>query len=69
MGDNGHSQPCSRLPACIMAGELKILETNLNSEEIIKFYIVFLQILMRLWSKLPCFVLSFFIFRKQYSNG
>ena len=36
MGDNGHLQPCSRLPACIMARELKILETNLKFEEIIK---------------------------------
>ena len=24
MGDNGHIQPSSRLPACMMAGELKI---------------------------------------------
>ena len=35
MGDNGHLQPSSRLPACIMARELKILETNLKFEEII----------------------------------
>ena len=31
-----------------MAGELKLLESNLKSEEIINFYLVFLQILMRL---------------------
>ena len=30
MGDNGHLQISSRLPACIMAGELKMLETNLK---------------------------------------
>ena len=41
MGDNGHLQPSSHLPACIMAGELKILETNLKSEEIINFYLIF----------------------------
>ena len=41
MGDNGHLQPSSRLPECIMVGELKILETNLKSEEIINFYFVF----------------------------
>ena len=35
-------------PACIMAGEPKILETNLKSEEIINYYLVFLQILMHL---------------------
>ena len=46
MGDNGHLQPQHHLPACIMAGEPKILETNLNSEEIINIYFVFLQILM-----------------------
>ena len=46
MGDNGHLQPSSHLPECIIAGELKILETNLKSEEIINFYLVFLQILM-----------------------
>ena len=62
MGDNGDSQPCSHLPACIVAGQLKILG-------IINFYLVFLQILMRLWSKLPCFVFSFFISRKRFSNG
>ena len=28
MGNNGHLQPSSRFPACIMAGELKILETK-----------------------------------------
>ena len=48
MGDNGHLQPLSRLPACIMAREFKILETNLKSEEIINFFLIFLQILMRL---------------------
>ena len=37
MGDNGHFQPLSRLPICIMAGERKTLETNLKYEEIIKF--------------------------------
>ena len=37
MGDNGHLQPSSRLPACIIARELKILETNLKFEEIMKF--------------------------------
>ena len=47
MGDNAYLQPSSRFPACIMAGGLKILETNLKSEEIINFYLVFLQILMR----------------------
>ena len=52
-----------------MAGELKTLETNLKSEEIIYFYLVFLQILMRLWSKLPCFVVIFFISRKRFSIG
>ena len=52
-----------------MAGELKILKTNLKSEEIIKFYLIFLQISMRLSSKLPCFVLIFFISRKRYSIG
>ena len=31
-----------------MAGELKILETNLKSEEIINFYLVFLLISMHL---------------------
>ena len=41
MGVNGHLQPSSRLQARIMAGELKILETNLKSEEIINFYLVF----------------------------
>ena len=41
MGDNGHLQPWSRLPACIISGELKILKTNLKSEEIINFYLVF----------------------------
>ena len=41
MGDNGHFQPWSRLPPCIMAGEFKILETNLKSEEIINFYLIF----------------------------
>ena len=52
-----------------MAGELKILETNLKSEEIIKFYLVFLLISMRLSSKLLCFVLIFFISHKRYSIG
>ena len=52
-----------------MARVLKILETNLKSEEIIKFYLVFLEILIRLSSKLPCFVLIFFISRKRYSIG
>ena len=36
-GDNGYLQPWSHLPACIMAREIKILETNLKFEEIIKF--------------------------------
>ena len=36
-----HLQPWSRLPACIMAGELNILETNVKSEEIINFYLIF----------------------------
>ena len=40
---------------------LKILETNFKSEEIRKFYLVFLQISLHLSSKLPCFVLIFFI--------
>ena len=40
MGDNGHLQPSSRLPACI------IFETNLKPEEITKFYLILLQILM-----------------------
>ena len=44
MGDNEHVQPRSRLPACIMVRELKILETNLKFEENITFYLVFLQI-------------------------
>ena len=69
MGDNGHWQSWSRLPAYIMAGEFKLSETNLKSEKIINFYLVFLQILMRLWSKLPCFVVIFFISRKRYSIG
>ena len=47
----------------------KILETNLKSEEIIKFYLVSLQISMRLSSKLPCFVVIFFISLKRYSIG
>ena len=33
MGDNEHVQPSSSLPACVMARELKILETNLKIEE------------------------------------
>ena len=37
MGDNGHLQLWSRLPACIMAKEIKILETNLKFEEMLKF--------------------------------
>ena len=41
MGDNGHLQPWSCLLARIMAGELKILETNRKSEEIMNFYLVF----------------------------
>ena len=52
-----------------MVGVLKILETNLKSEEIIKFYLVFLEISMCLSSKLPCFVLIFFISHKWYSTG
>ena len=52
-----------------MVRVLKILETNLKSEEIINFYLVFLQISMRLSSRLPCFVLIFFISRKRYSIG
>ena len=46
-----------------MAGDLKILETNFKSEEIIKLYLIFLQ------SKLPCFVLVFFISHEWYSIG
>ena len=69
IGDNGHLQPWSHLPACIMAGELKISETNLKSEEIIKFYLAFLLFSMRLSLKLPCFVLIFFISHKRYSTG
>ena len=69
MGDNGHLQPWSRLPAFMMARVLKILETNLKSEEIINFYLVFLQISMRVSSRLPCFVLIFFISRKRFSIG
>ena len=41
MGDNGHLQPLSRFPGCKMAGELKILVTNLKSQEIINFYLIF----------------------------
>ena len=41
MGDNGHLQPSSRFPGCIMARELKILATNLQSQEIINFYLIF----------------------------
>ena len=52
-----------------MAGELKILETNIKSEEIIKFYLVFLLISMHLSSKLPCFVLILFISHKRYLIG
>ena len=52
-----------------MAGELKILETNVKSEEVIKFYLIFLLISMRLSSKLPCFVLILFLSSKRYSNG
>ena len=37
MGDNGHWQPWSCLPAFIMAGELKIFATNLKSEENMNF--------------------------------
>ena len=69
MGDNGHFQPRSHLPACKTARVLKILETNFKSGEIIKFYLVVLQISMRLSSKLPCFVLIFFFSRKRYSIG
>ena len=52
-----------------MAGERKILETNVKSEEVIKFYFVFLLMSMHLSSKLPCFVLILFISRKRYSIG
>ena len=41
MGNNGHLQPSSCFPACIMAGELKTLETTLKSEEIINLYLFF----------------------------
>ena len=41
MGDNRHLQPLSRLPECIMAGELKILQINLKSEEIVNCYLTF----------------------------
>ena len=41
MGDNWHLQPWTRLPACIMVREFKILATNLKSEEIIMFYLIF----------------------------
>ena len=53
----------------MMVRVLKILETNLKSEEIIKFYLVFLQISMRLSSKLPYFVPIYFISPKRYSIG
>ena len=52
-----------------MAREFNILETNLKFEEMIMFYLIFLQISMRLSSKLPCFVVIFFISRKGYSIG
>ena len=48
MADNRHLHRQSRLPTCIMGGELKILETNLKSEVILTLYLIFLQILMRL---------------------
>ena len=39
MGDNGHLQPLSRLPACIMAGKinLKYQKQNLNLKKFGKF--------------------------------
>ena len=37
MDNNGHFQPCSCLPLCTMVRDLKILETHLKFEEIIKF--------------------------------
>ena len=60
MGDNGHLQPSSRFPACIMAGELKILETNLKSEEIIKFISYFCR--FHCVYDNNCFVLLWFSF-------
>ena len=41
VGKNGHLQTLSKLPACIRAGDLKILEPNLKSKEIVNFYLVF----------------------------
>ena len=35
-------QPASQMLAHIFVRELKILEINLNSEEIINFYLIFL---------------------------
>ena len=52
-----------------MAGELKILDTNLKSEEIMNFYLIFLQILMHLSTILPYFALIFYIFHKRYLIG
>ena len=52
-----------------MVGELKLLEINLKSEEIINFYLVLVQFLMRLSSKLACFVVILFISHKRYSMG
>ena len=42
VGDNGHLHPWSHSPARITAGEVKVLKSNLKSEEIINFYFVFL---------------------------
>ena len=62
MGDNGHLQPWSRLQACIMAGELKILETNLKSGEIINFYLVFLTDFNASMIKIAMFCCDFLYF-------
>ena len=47
--DKKKNQLSSHFPTCIMVRELKILETNLKFlGEIIKFYLVFLQISLHL---------------------
>ena len=50
-----------------MARELKVLETNLKFEEIIKFISYFCR--LHCVYDHNCFVLTFFIFRKRYSIG
>ena len=67
MGNNGHLQPWSRLPACIMARGLNILETNLKFEEIIKFILYFCR--FHCIYDHNCFVVTFFISCKRYSIG